>query len=339
MPQSNKSGVYLILHKTSGTCYIGSAARRIYSRWGEHRYALHNNIHRNKHLQSAWNKYGEKAFAWMVLENVLSENVLEREQYWCDLYKEKGIRLYNQRFDVKSQLGMHHSDATKLIISKTHKGRIVSAETRAKISLIHKGVPKPSASKRFAKHWPTIVSPGGEPHTVYNLTQFCKDHGLDVSSLRKAVIGEHPHYKGWRLLGDGESPTPFSGNIHRYGAAHTITAPDGTIYTNVTNLSAFAREHGLSAVGLRQVAIGNYIHHHEWKVTCDGYEPKTVSNRHSRQWPEFVAPNGVSHPCANLYQFCKAHGLDKGAMQRLVKGQARTHKGWQLASYADGYRS
>lgn len=329
--KSAKPGVYLILHKASGTCYIGSAARAVYSRWGEHRYALRRNIHRNKHLQNAWNKYGENAFAWMVLENVPAEHVLEREQYWYDLYKENGIKVYNKRENVKSQLGFHHSQATKQLISAVHKGRVVSVETRQKLRMAHLGRRNTWTAKHLAKKWPAIISPEGELHTVHNLTKFCRERKLDVSSLRKVIIGEHPHYKGWRLSHDGEQPTPYDKKLREYNINHTFIAPDGHVFDNITNLEQFAREHGLIPSALRGVAVGKTTQHHGWKAIRDGYTPKTTINRQSREWPNFVSPDEIVCPCENLYQFCKAHGLDKGAMQRLVKGQVKSHKGWRLA--------
>lgn len=50
------------------------------------------------------------------------------------------------------------------------------------------------------------------------------------------------------------------------GKAYTLIAPDGAEYPDVVNLSAFAREHGLSKSGLQNVAAGNAPAHKGWNV-------------------------------------------------------------------------
>ena len=64
------SGVYAIVHRDSGTTYIGSTIRSFAHRKCEHLYDLRNNNHTNPHLQRAWNKYGEDAFCFQELEKI-----------------------------------------------------------------------------------------------------------------------------------------------------------------------------------------------------------------------------------------------------------------------------
>lgn len=45
---------------------------------------LRHNRHYNKHLQSAWNKYGEDNFDFIVLEECTKETRFVREQYYLD---------------------------------------------------------------------------------------------------------------------------------------------------------------------------------------------------------------------------------------------------------------
>lgn len=53
------SGVYEIRNTLNNKRYIGSSIN-IYRRWRDHKRMLNLSVHPNKHLQSAWNKYGEK---------------------------------------------------------------------------------------------------------------------------------------------------------------------------------------------------------------------------------------------------------------------------------------
>lgn len=61
--------VYAIRNKVTGDEYIGSTERPR-TRWQNHRYLLRNGKHTARLLQAAWDKYGEAAFEWVVLEEV-----------------------------------------------------------------------------------------------------------------------------------------------------------------------------------------------------------------------------------------------------------------------------
>lgn len=75
-----KSCIYQILNLVNAKFYIGHSID--YNvRWWEHTRKLKVNKHDNFHLQAAWNKYGEKAFEFIVIELVEFDKILEREQY------------------------------------------------------------------------------------------------------------------------------------------------------------------------------------------------------------------------------------------------------------------
>lgn len=64
---NNISGIYAIVNTINNKQYIGSAIN-IKSRWVDHKKRLRKGNHHCKHLQFAWNKYGESAFSFIVLE-------------------------------------------------------------------------------------------------------------------------------------------------------------------------------------------------------------------------------------------------------------------------------
>jgi len=68
-------GVYAITHAETGRRYVGSSVH-IRARWAHHKSTLRKNKHHNPHLQGAWNKYGEDAFFFDVLETVLDHSLL-----------------------------------------------------------------------------------------------------------------------------------------------------------------------------------------------------------------------------------------------------------------------
>lgn len=61
------SGIYRITCVPTGNHYIGSSIH-IEERWRQHRTEMRGGYHSNPHLQRSWNKYGEPAFTFVVLE-------------------------------------------------------------------------------------------------------------------------------------------------------------------------------------------------------------------------------------------------------------------------------
>lgn len=79
-----KCGVYIIRNLVNGKCYIGSTVMTFEKRYSHHSSRLNLNKHKNKHLQNAWNKYGENNFEFDILEICEKENCIIREQYYLD---------------------------------------------------------------------------------------------------------------------------------------------------------------------------------------------------------------------------------------------------------------
>lgn len=59
--------IYVIKRVETGDCYVGSTITP-QIRWIRHRSELKLNKHHSAHLQNAWNKYGEDAFSYEVLD-------------------------------------------------------------------------------------------------------------------------------------------------------------------------------------------------------------------------------------------------------------------------------
>lgn len=69
-------GIYKILNKINNKFYIGSSIN-IRKRIKEHERCLKFGIHSNKHLQSAWDKYGSNNFEFIIIEKY--KNITNRE--------------------------------------------------------------------------------------------------------------------------------------------------------------------------------------------------------------------------------------------------------------------
>ncbi len=80
-------GIYVIRNKDSGKVYVGSSVN-ISKRWRHHLSDLRLEKHHALRLQRSWNKYGESAFFFEIVENLIDPSILiKREQYWIDAYK------------------------------------------------------------------------------------------------------------------------------------------------------------------------------------------------------------------------------------------------------------
>lgn len=132
------SGIYKIINTVNGKYYVGSSINIDGSRgrWYNHKYQLRRNKHYNPHLQHAWNKYGENAFRFLVVEVVEGTNLQTVEQKYLDVAKTEQSSTYNMDFDAfKSTM----NDATRLKISLALKGKAKSPEARRNMSLVRIG--------------------------------------------------------------------------------------------------------------------------------------------------------------------------------------------------------
>lgn len=132
---SQTPSIYQIRHVDSGRVYVGSAVnpRR---RWNGHRSQLSRGMHSSPHLQSAWNKYGESAFVFEIIEPVLFvEDLVAREQYWIDkLHSYDPRRGFNVSPTAGSPLGVKHSEAVRMRVSERLRKRFADPVERAKQS-------------------------------------------------------------------------------------------------------------------------------------------------------------------------------------------------------------
>lgn len=133
-----QSGIYIIVNIKNGKVYIGQTLN-IKKRWGDHKSSLNRNKHKNPHLQAAWNKYGEKAFKFQVLEYCSTERLDEREKHFIALYKNRGIAYNFSSGGINGLQGHVHGEQTRIKIANSKRGKPLSEEHKQKLSIALKG--------------------------------------------------------------------------------------------------------------------------------------------------------------------------------------------------------
>lgn len=97
--------IYRITCTANNKIYIGQCSSyklRIIA----HRCELKTNKHKNKHLQSAYNKYGKDTFIFDLVEaGILSSDINEREIFWIAYY-DSFRNGFNQTLGGGGQMGM-----------------------------------------------------------------------------------------------------------------------------------------------------------------------------------------------------------------------------------------
>jgi group I intron endonuclease len=170
-------GIYKIESiKKPDRIYIGSA-KIIHDRWAVHKYQLKGNRHHSIKLQRHYNKYGLNDLKFTVLLSCGLDDMIEKEQYFIDVYnpyfnvsqkagsqlgrtvsaetREKirtkllGRKIPRDIVDkfIATRIKNHLSPTKGRKLSREHKakiseglmGRVVSDETRKKLSISNSG--------------------------------------------------------------------------------------------------------------------------------------------------------------------------------------------------------
>ena len=90
--------IYGIQNKNNLKIYVGMTTRGM-MRWTQHKSALRNQKHHVSLLQEDWNKHGEQAFVFEIIEELPCDTskdvLLEKEDKHIKQYLKEGKTLYN----------------------------------------------------------------------------------------------------------------------------------------------------------------------------------------------------------------------------------------------------
>lgn len=130
-------GIYLIQNVIDGRMYVGQA-EDIGMRWSTHISLLQNNKHHSRYLQEAVNKYGIENFNFTILCECEKSKLHEMEQYFIYCLETTDPKVgYNRQYGGQSN---RPCKATRELMSKAHRGKKHSEETKRKIGEAHRGM-------------------------------------------------------------------------------------------------------------------------------------------------------------------------------------------------------
>lgn len=188
--------IYKITNIKNGKIYIGKTSKlNPLDRFAKHLDGLKYKYHPNKHLTSAFHKYGESSFVFEVIEETNDSLINERECFYIDLLKTANPKYgYNK---TNGGEGQKATDETKAKISASNKGRKHSDKSRENMSKAHKGQIPWNKGKKFAKPKPERSKWFSDEHR---------------KKLSLAKLGKPSHKKGIKMPGFSNSGSFKKGN-------------------------------------------------------------------------------------------------------------------------------
>ena len=226
-------GIYKIINVVNDKFYIGSAVN-LRKRKARHFSELRAGKHKNRHLLAAWNKYGEQAFVFVVVEEVEDRTLLlEAENRWLKQHVGKdycynigtdatapalglsgelsptwGRKRTPEELAAQNWSGKRHTPESREKIRQYLVGKPKSAEVRAKISATLSGAgnpnygkPRSDAFKQKVSKAIEAINPAGEVAAFPSIVALREAFGLKPPTVNRAVKSELPltrgPYKGW----------------------------------------------------------------------------------------------------------------------------------------------
>jgi group I intron endonuclease len=220
-------GIYKIINVVNNKFYVGSAVD-LKRRKTRHFSELRTGKHNNRHLQSAWAKYGEQAFVFVVVEE-LSEatDLLAAENVWLKEHVGKaycynigvdavapslgksgelsptwGRKRTPEELAAQSWKGRAHTEEAKQLIRQHWIGKPKSAEVRAKISATLSGEGNYWYGKKRPDHGAKVsravvaTDPEGRTETFTSIQTLRTTLDLKPPTVNRALKSGKPISRG-----------------------------------------------------------------------------------------------------------------------------------------------
>jgi hypothetical protein len=245
-------------------------------------------------MQRSFKRDEEASFVMMVVEvlDVRDPKLgRDREDYWI---RELKGRVEEGGFNMKHGAGFNVMSDTTIALM-----RRLAYERR-------------NLDYRFK-------TPDGEVVKVDDLDAFCAERGLTAEGMRRVFRGIRHSHRGYTRHDSDHTP--------KNSLSRVFISPEGIEYTT-TNLTRFAKEHNLSPSNVVAVASGRFAQCKGWRLKGDPIKRKPNRKRIGSKGYGFTAPDGKNVHFTDMTSFCEGHGLNRGAMYAVHRGEAPSHKGY-----------
>ncbi len=235
-PTHNGPGIYAIRCLLDGKVYVGQSVT-VRKRLRGHRCLLNGHRHRNRHLQFAWNKHGEQAFEFVLLEECTVGDLRARETHWVKECRAQDDRFGYNFVDPADSVGRQREfivtdpDGNEQRIWNLNKFcRENGLGASCNMTLVAQGkhmhckgwlcryadeplydwlekrdrFSQRSASTKWYGGEYLVTDPKGKEYRVFRLSAFCAEHGLSYDCMMQAVRGVQYQHKGWTCQRFGE---------------------------------------------------------------------------------------------------------------------------------------
>lgn len=194
MPYANEfAGIYKIVNKVNGTCYVGQS-QRVNKRIREHFRLLRLNKHPNQRLQNAFNKYGRESFSWEIeaaCEDSNDLDIIENAFLSGEAWFDEPV-FYNIAAFAKAPMrNKRHSEETRKRIREGRKASTFNYQSEEyRLTLSKAKHERLFSDPRFVAKVKYIVD---NPDMSY--AERARALGKDISTVRKLAL-RYGHLKG-----------------------------------------------------------------------------------------------------------------------------------------------
>jgi group I intron endonuclease len=201
--RGEKRGIYAIENVQTGMVYIGQA-QCIYARWHKHYADLVDGKHHSQHLQRSWNKRGEAAFRFIILEECDLGEMDSREQAWMDAVN--SVRHgYNTAPVAGSNRGVKHKPEARERKSRALKLLWTDPAYRAKVSATRaERMGRPEVREHLRS---TTKAAANLPGVRERRSAQSKARAADPVTATKIRDG---HKRAWARLSDDERKARYA---------------------------------------------------------------------------------------------------------------------------------
>lgn len=304
-------GIYMIQNKVNNKIYIGQAVD-IKERWGDHRYYLRGNRNKpNKHLQNAWNKYGEDNFEFTIICKCDESQLNTFEQYY--IFE---LMAYDNRVGYNKNYGGGSGRPTE--------------ETRKKL-IENNGSRRPEVRKKMSE------SKRGENNNNYGKHHSEETRKKISEALKGKQAGENNYWYGKHLPEEVKKKISEShkgktlSEEHRKKLSEAFKGENHPMYGK-HHTEESRRKNSEAHKGENHPNYGKHLPEETRKKI--GEANRGENNPNSIP----VAQLTLDNELVNVYSSAgeaKRSGFDKGHVNSCCRGKTKTHKGYKWMYLSD----